>query len=193
MRFGARDHDPSVGRWTAKDPIVFGGTQANLLAYSGSDPINYLDPLGLVGAFAWRSIGRDLALGPVHAGVEGIGLAGYDTVDGFFAEGILAAGGGASVRGFGGSVYRGTAGSVCSVTGSRWDNITLFDLETKVGRIELLGGGYRQDSGAWGPYWGAALKIGKWTWGAGWGLTLPTSVSARIESGYQSAKSWLGL
>ena len=24
IRFGARDYDPSVGRWTAKDPILFG-------------------------------------------------------------------------------------------------------------------------------------------------------------------------
>ena len=25
VRFGARDYDPSIGRWTAKDPIDFAG------------------------------------------------------------------------------------------------------------------------------------------------------------------------
>jgi RHS repeat-associated protein len=46
-RFGARDYDPAAGRWTAKDPIRFGGAQANVFAYAGSDPINALDATGL--------------------------------------------------------------------------------------------------------------------------------------------------
>ena len=47
MRFGARDYDPSVGRWISKDPILFGGGQANLYVYVGNDPVNGSDPLGL--------------------------------------------------------------------------------------------------------------------------------------------------
>jgi RHS repeat-associated protein len=47
VRFGARDYDPRVGRWTAKDPILFGGGQANLYVYVGNDPVNFVDPLGL--------------------------------------------------------------------------------------------------------------------------------------------------
>lgn len=35
VRFGVRDYDPAVGRWTAKDPIGFGGGDANLYAYVG--------------------------------------------------------------------------------------------------------------------------------------------------------------
>jgi len=47
VHFGARDYDPSVGRWTAKDPILFAGGDTNLYGYVLNDPINRLDPLGL--------------------------------------------------------------------------------------------------------------------------------------------------
>jgi RHS repeat-associated protein len=47
VRFGARDYDAYTGRWTAKDPILFGGRQANLYAYVRNDPVNFFDPLGL--------------------------------------------------------------------------------------------------------------------------------------------------
>lgn len=47
VRFGARDYDPVTGRWTAKDPIGFGGGDLNLYAYVGYDPINEIDPSGL--------------------------------------------------------------------------------------------------------------------------------------------------
>lgn len=45
--FGARDHDASIGRWVSKDPILFGGGQANLYTYVGNDPVNFRDPTGL--------------------------------------------------------------------------------------------------------------------------------------------------
>jgi RHS repeat-associated protein len=47
VRFGARDYDPVVGRWTSKDPIRFGGRQANLYVYVGNNPMNSTDPSGL--------------------------------------------------------------------------------------------------------------------------------------------------
>ena len=34
-RFGARDYDPRIGRWTAKDPIRWEGGQCNLYEYVG--------------------------------------------------------------------------------------------------------------------------------------------------------------
>jgi RHS repeat-associated protein len=46
VRFGARDYDPSVGRWTNKDPIRFAGG-FNLYDYVGGDPVNWTDPEGL--------------------------------------------------------------------------------------------------------------------------------------------------
>ncbi len=53
VRFGARDYDPSVGRWTSKDPILFGGGQTNLYVYVGNDPVNSIDPSGL---FDWGRV-----------------------------------------------------------------------------------------------------------------------------------------
>ena len=53
VRFGVRDYDPFVGRWTAADPIGFGGGLSNLYSYVGGDPISLVDPSGkllLVGA-----------------------------------------------------------------------------------------------------------------------------------------------
>ena len=47
VRFGARDYDPSIGRWTAKDPIDFAGGDVNLFGYVGNNPVNFVDPDGL--------------------------------------------------------------------------------------------------------------------------------------------------
>jgi len=45
-RFGARDYDPQIGRWTAKDPIRFEGGDANLYGYVINDPVNFVDQDG---------------------------------------------------------------------------------------------------------------------------------------------------
>src|SRR5690606_23900684 len=47
LRFGARDYDPEIGRWTSKDPILFNGGDVNLYVYVQNDPINWTDPSGL--------------------------------------------------------------------------------------------------------------------------------------------------
>ncbi|WP_158223976.1 MULTISPECIES: fibronectin type III domain-containing protein [unclassified Cohnella] len=59
VRFGLRDYEPESGRWTARDPILLQGGQANLYVYVGNDPIQYRDPLGLfcIGATAYAGVG----------------------------------------------------------------------------------------------------------------------------------------
>ena len=47
VRFGFRDYDPDVGRWTAKDPIGFAGGDTDLYGYCLNDPVNLIDPMGL--------------------------------------------------------------------------------------------------------------------------------------------------
>jgi RHS repeat-associated protein len=47
VRFGSRDYDAETGRWTAKDPLLFGGGSSNLYQYCDGDPVNWIDPDGL--------------------------------------------------------------------------------------------------------------------------------------------------
>ncbi|GAB7078883.1 RHS repeat domain-containing protein [Megalodesulfovibrio paquesii] len=47
VRFGYRDYDPEVGRWTSKDPIGFWSGDSALYVYCFSNPASYVDPSGL--------------------------------------------------------------------------------------------------------------------------------------------------
>ncbi|WP_320042303.1 RHS repeat-associated core domain-containing protein [uncultured Desulfobacter sp.] len=51
VRFGHRDYMPEIGKWTAKDPILFAGGDTNLYGYVVNNPINMIDPEGLIGKF----------------------------------------------------------------------------------------------------------------------------------------------
>ena len=57
VRFGARDYEPRVGRWTSKDPIRFQGNDPGLYGYVASDPVNYIDPTGTITPLAGAALG----------------------------------------------------------------------------------------------------------------------------------------
>ena len=46
VHFGYREHDPYTGKWTAKDPIDFGGGDSNLYGYVLGNPVGFVDPEG---------------------------------------------------------------------------------------------------------------------------------------------------
>jgi RHS repeat-associated protein len=48
IRFGTRDYDPGIGRWTSKDSSLFFRITPNVYAYVLADPVNKIDPTGLV-------------------------------------------------------------------------------------------------------------------------------------------------
>jgi hypothetical protein len=69
VRFGARDYDAYAGRWTAKDPVLFAGGDPNLYAYIGNDPVNFIDPMGLMKLPPDPSgLGPEWTHDPVHPG-----------------------------------------------------------------------------------------------------------------------------
>ena len=48
VHFGYREYDPQTGRWLSKDPLLFGGGDSNLYGYVLQDPVNLVDPWGLM-------------------------------------------------------------------------------------------------------------------------------------------------
>ncbi len=67
VRFSARDYDVFTGRWTAKDPIRFGSGDTNFYEYVSTDPVNLLDPWGLIVYKGSRAIkGFEKQYGPWH-------------------------------------------------------------------------------------------------------------------------------
>ncbi|MCG8417288.1 MAG: hypothetical protein MJE77_05005, partial [Proteobacteria bacterium] len=71
--FGAREYDPTIGRWTTKDPIGFAGGDTNLYAYVANDPVNLLDPSGLAWYeyFDWVDPVGNFVMGAVDTATGG--------------------------------------------------------------------------------------------------------------------------
>jgi len=64
VRFGVRDYDPEVGRWTSKDPVLFAGGDSNVYAYAFDDPINWADASGYQGSNQGADIDKVVSVDP---------------------------------------------------------------------------------------------------------------------------------
>ncbi|MBX3212073.1 MAG: RHS repeat-associated core domain-containing protein [Labilithrix sp.] len=73
VRFGARDYDPSTGRWTSKDRSRFRGG-FNLYAYCHDNPVNFVDRTGRYPKAA--EVAAVLAAGAEAAAVGGAAIIG---------------------------------------------------------------------------------------------------------------------
>jgi RHS repeat-associated protein len=143
VRFGYRDYDPDVGRWTAKDPILFAGGDTDLFGYVQSDPVNMADPLGLLNILAGGGASATAITGA--EGSAGIvvnpGIGGSEADAGLF--GSLGAGGGLNISA---DVFLGyVEGDITNVSGvTANENISAGPLsvsvfiDTKTG--EVVGG-----------------------------------------------------
>jgi len=88
VRFGARDYDPEIGRWTAKDPIRFDSTGTNLYAYALGDPVNLVDPDGRIVA---QLVGAGIGAGFAVAGAIQSGASNEQILQAFVAGALAGA------------------------------------------------------------------------------------------------------
>jgi RHS repeat-associated protein len=56
VRFGFRDYDPQIGRWTTKDPMGLVSGEPTLYQYASGDPVNSTDMLGLRDCATYRPL-----------------------------------------------------------------------------------------------------------------------------------------
>jgi RHS repeat-associated protein len=71
-RFGSRDYNSEVGRWTTKYPIAFNGSYSNLYLYVENNPQGHIDPLGLFNVIA--GFGGSLVPGAGGEGDVGVAM-----------------------------------------------------------------------------------------------------------------------
>ncbi|NDV25599.1 RHS repeat domain-containing protein [Desulfovibrio sp. JC010] len=56
VHFSFREYDPEIGRFTAQDPLGYGGGDVDVYGYCLDDPINFHDPLGLEAGGIWGTM-----------------------------------------------------------------------------------------------------------------------------------------
>ncbi|MCM2352177.1 MAG: RHS repeat-associated core domain-containing protein [Pseudobdellovibrio sp.] len=84
LRFGARDYDPTIGRWTTKDPVEFDSGDTNLYAYVSGNPTSMIDPdgeSGLPGAFVGAAF--EIAIQAANLKAQGKDVYDYKNYDGY--------------------------------------------------------------------------------------------------------------
>jgi len=72
VRFGARDYDSTLGRWTQKDPLGFAAGDTSLYVYAFGDPVSFVDPSGEIAflpalALAWALAEAGLSIADAMA------------------------------------------------------------------------------------------------------------------------------
>ncbi|MDI6798109.1 MAG: RHS repeat-associated core domain-containing protein [Desulfatibacillaceae bacterium] len=90
VRFGFRDYDCQIGRWTAKDPIGFAAGDVDLFGYVGNDPVNAVDPWGLLSYEENRQRRKDINSGYTNKIIKtGVGLlVGKEIIKNFSKAGL---------------------------------------------------------------------------------------------------------
>ncbi len=134
VRFGARDYDAEVGRWTSKDPILFKGGDTNLYGYTWNDPINLIDPSGLLGAGVTYGGQVTVPGGGATATVSGI--FGEDECGGVSAGASVQAGGSAVSAGY--SVGQGPGVVVYSGTNQDYFSSGSLNINLPIISITIL-------------------------------------------------------
>ncbi|MCK5098714.1 MAG: RHS repeat-associated core domain-containing protein, partial [Desulfobacteraceae bacterium] len=141
VRFGYRDYDPDIGRWTAKDPILFAGGDSDLFGYCLSDPINAVDPEGL-----WTfQVGLSFTAGGLTGSTKGGGLiVGRNPVTGQWQFGWYAVGGAGLFVGAEASVALDLtwSGNPCIEDAGGWASTTGGSIGSPLG----LGAGFESNT-----------------------------------------------
>ncbi|MET9925768.1 MULTISPECIES: RHS repeat-associated core domain-containing protein [unclassified Streptomyces] len=117
--FAARYYDPNIGRFTTPDPS---GQEKNPYLYAEGDPVNRIDPTGLISfdgvADALGPIG-DVATGAVHL-AQGDTQALWGDVAGVVAGGVAGALCGAAVAASAGPTLGGSLGATAGCYAISW-------------------------------------------------------------------------
>lgn len=167
LRFGARDYDPVIARWTSKDPIRFAGGDVNLYGYVLNNPINFIDPYGLF----LCSILKGLDNGSIDLGVGlgfGLGASGSLSLSSSGITGSVTAG-----SSFGASVTAGYGGS--SNLGGTAGGFNIGTSTTVSGGNGVAGGAASVDAGTNG-----LTTSGTVGYGFGFNITTGFNISGSI-------------